>query len=139
MITLFENFLDENKVKEFASLFYRKLCDYGCVGTNYYDRGSYETEYVDDEKYIFVVIIRDEIGDIILTTKGKTLNNSSFYNIFLEYLNGSEFFEKIEVAPSKYKNLGTPKEAFKIVGTPDEVEEDMKQIEIMVQAKKYNL
>jgi len=143
MITLFENFLDIEKdiivdktIKEFTSLFYRKICEYGdVVGKNYVDRGAYETEFIENnQKYIFTIILKEEVGEITLTLKSSFSNDSIFFKTLLEYLNDSEYFENIKLDRAEWLRT-----KFKILGTPEEVEEDMKTLEMMIHANKYNV
>ena len=131
MITLFENFLDKT-IKEFASLFFRKICEYGdVVCKDYVYLGNYEIEFIENkELYIFAIILIDEgLDGITITIKSSLLNNSLFYKTLLEYLDNSEFFKLINRSKNKYI----------ILGTPEEVEEDLKNLEIMTHANNYNL
>lgn len=138
MITLFENYSEIEKLrKDFVSLFYRKICEYGdVVGKNYIDRGNYEIEFIEnDQKYIFAFIFRmEEINGITITLKSSLLNDSDFFKTLLEYFNDSEFFEKIKLDDAEWLRT-----KFKILGSLEEVEEDLKNLEMIVQAKRYNL
>lgn len=132
MITVFENFSDNKLQKEFISLFYRKICEYGnVVGKNYLDNGNYEIEFIEDnELYLFYIIINRELE---LSIKSSFHNDSIFYNKLGEYFLSSVLFQKID--QSKYRQ-GVRIEKYKILGTPQEVEDDL---EMMIQANKYNL
>lgn len=146
MVTIFENFFSvRERVKEFASLFYRKICEYGNVeGRNYLNRDRYEIELIENDEtaWMIIVEIRAEIDDIVLLLKSSLQNESVFYNSLMDYFNESDFFKKKIELPSQYGKLNTAIEninRYEILGTPEEIEEDIKNLETRIQAKKYNL
>ena len=163
MITLFENF-ESSIITKLASLFYRKICEYGnVVGKTFETSFDTEIEFIEDnEKYIFAIIISGENTEMLdnsddytelssysrhhhyndetfLTLKSSVLNKSLYYNSVLEYLKNSEFFKLISEEDNSFRSYSPYSHKFKILGTPEEIEEDLKNLEIIVQAKKYNL
>jgi len=141
-IKLFEsNRYDKLKIN-FIDLFYRKLCDYGeVVCSKKYDKTlGHEIRFTENnEPYYFLITIKDEIDDLFIIVKNFNFNQSSFYNTLMKYFDNSDFFEKkIDIYPPnvQYGYMGINHAKYKILGTIEEIEEDL---EIMVQAKKYNL
>jgi len=137
-IKLFESHGYDKLKKDFTSLFYRKVCEYGnVVGHNYYDKGQYEIEFTENnEPFFFSIIIMDEISDIFLILKSSPSNESVFYNMLQEYFDNSKFFEKKVEFPYL---VALNNNKYKILGTAEEVEEDLKDLETRTQANKYNL
>ena len=144
-IKLFESHGYDKLKKDFVSLFYKKVCEYGKVeGRNYYDRGNYEIEFTEvNASYFFSIIIKDEIGEIILILKSSEFNDSIFYKTLIEYFDDSDFFEKKEKEIIDTSNRVNPAtediNKYKILGTPEEIEEDIKDLETRVLANKYNI
>lgn len=137
MITLFENFQKDQNLKKFASLFFNKICEYDndISASTYYDRGDYEIELNSKKSdYFFTLKFTEELGSILLFVMGRfSINETSFLDILIEYLENSDYFKE-KVIEVKY--LG---KKFEILGTPEEVEEDLKNLKLKVDMKKYNL
>lgn len=133
MITLFENYWQTTDVKKIASLFFNKICEYdnNIDANTYYNRGDFELEFNTKKGDCFFTLIITEELTLIIKNKFNFENNS-FSVILIEYLKNSEYFRESEMTNFLGKK-------FEILGTPEEIEEDLKNLEAMIQANKYNL
>jgi hypothetical protein len=141
MITEFKIFENKsnNELKNFASLFHKKICEYGnVVGKTFADIDDYEIEFIEDnEKYIFTIILKNgTLAYDEITLKSSLFNDSLCFTSVVDYFKNSEFFKLI--SGEDYDNYYYIYK-FEIIGSLKEIEEDLKNLEIIIQANKYNL